>query len=284
MGAAGHARRGAGLGDGRRPTRAVPPRQRAGGRWRSWPALRRRAARAGRHARRAGGGRGHLAAYPPLVWGLPGGAGRRAGPTARRCPDCGLYVPLRLSPAVLAAITRPGRSGGPTELLLVRHASGPTELWALVAGFVEAGESLETAVRREVTEEVRWTSTRSTYSGSQPWADLRAGGAARRLHRHRRLRPRRSSRWWTARSWCGPGSVPGEDALPCGAAAGVLDLPLADRRRRRPRLSRGPAGVRCRAGCAGGAGVGSRGRASRRASPAASPRPGGPRRSPATSV
>ncbi|WP_328340064.1 NAD(+) diphosphatase [Micromonospora sp. NBC_00421] len=92
------------------------------------------------------------------------------GETARRCPDCDLYVPLRLSPAVLAAITRPGPTGGPTELLLVRHASGPTELWALVAGFVEAGESLETAVRREVTEEVGLDLDTVDYFGSQPWA------------------------------------------------------------------------------------------------------------------
>ncbi|MEV6801492.1 NUDIX domain-containing protein [Micromonospora rifamycinica] len=92
------------------------------------------------------------------------------GETARRCPDCGLYVPLRLSPAVLTAITRPGPAGGPTELLLVRHASGPTELWALVAGFVEAGESLETAVRREVHEEVSLDLDTIDYFGSQPWA------------------------------------------------------------------------------------------------------------------
>ncbi|MBO4162963.1 NUDIX domain-containing protein [Micromonospora sp. MMS20-R2-23] len=92
------------------------------------------------------------------------------GETARRCPDCGLYVPLRLSPAVLTAITRPGPAGGPTELLLVRHASGPTELWALVAGFVEAGESLETAVRREVAEEVSLDLDTIDYFGSQPWA------------------------------------------------------------------------------------------------------------------
>ncbi|MFI7216143.1 NAD(+) diphosphatase [Micromonospora maritima] len=86
------------------------------------------------------------------------------GETARRCPACGLtgYVPL--SVAVLTAITRPG------ELLLVRHAHGPTELWALVAGFVEAGESLEAAVHRETAEEVGLTLDRPAYVDSQPWA------------------------------------------------------------------------------------------------------------------
>ncbi|MEU1751328.1 NUDIX domain-containing protein [Micromonospora matsumotoense] len=144
--------------------------RRAVGRWRSWRALAAElpepvATLAGR-------------AVAVITWRRTHrwcGACRAAltdvpGETARRCPDCGLYVPLRLSPAVLVAITRPGRSGGPTELLLVRHASGPTELWALVAGFVEAGEALETAVRREVTEEVSVDLDTIDYFGSQPWA------------------------------------------------------------------------------------------------------------------
>ncbi|MFU8870629.1 NAD(+) diphosphatase [Micromonospora sp. SL4-19] len=92
------------------------------------------------------------------------------GETARRCPGCDHYVPLPLSVAVLVAITRPGRAGGPDELLLVRHAYGPTELWALVAGFVEAGESLEAAAHREVDEEVGLTIGRPAYVDSQPWA------------------------------------------------------------------------------------------------------------------
>ncbi|WBB64964.1 NAD(+) diphosphatase [Micromonospora sp. WMMD812] len=92
------------------------------------------------------------------------------GEPARRCPDCDLYVPMRLSPAVLVAITRPARAGGTDELLLVRHSYGPTDLWALVAGFVEAGETLEAAVHREVGEEVGLAVNEPTYFGSQPWA------------------------------------------------------------------------------------------------------------------
>lgn len=92
------------------------------------------------------------------------------GETARRCASCGLTVFVPLSVAVLVAITRPGRAGGPDELLLVRHAYGPTELWALVAGFVEAGESLEAAAHREVGEEVGLTIGRPGYVDSQPWA------------------------------------------------------------------------------------------------------------------
>ncbi|MEV4628943.1 NAD(+) diphosphatase [Micromonospora sp. NPDC049523] len=92
------------------------------------------------------------------------------GETARRCPDCKLYVPMQLSPAVLVAIRRPGPPGKPEQLLLVRHSYGPTETWALVAGFVEAGETLEQAVHREVAEEVGLRVDRLTYFGSQPWA------------------------------------------------------------------------------------------------------------------
>ncbi|SCL54755.1 NAD+ diphosphatase [Micromonospora citrea] len=92
------------------------------------------------------------------------------GESARRCPECELYVPMRLSAAVLVAITRPGPAGRPDELLLVRHSYGPTALWALVAGFVESGETLEAAAHREVGEEVGLTLTGLSYFGSQPWA------------------------------------------------------------------------------------------------------------------
>ncbi|MEV4533732.1 NAD(+) diphosphatase [Asanoa sp. NPDC049518] len=86
------------------------------------------------------------------------------GEHARRCPGCDLYVPMQLSPAVLTAIRRGD------EILLVKHTYGPKELWALVAGFVEAGESLEEAVHREVGEEVGLTVSGLRYFGSQPWA------------------------------------------------------------------------------------------------------------------
>jgi NAD+ diphosphatase len=87
------------------------------------------------------------------------------GEHARRCPGCELFVPMQLSPAVLTLVRR-----GTDEVLLVRHTYGPTAIWALVAGFVEAGESLEEAVHREVAEEVGLTVTGIAYVASQPWA------------------------------------------------------------------------------------------------------------------
>lgn len=86
------------------------------------------------------------------------------GEHARRCPACELFVPMQLSPAVLVLVRRP-----PGEILLVRHTYGPP-IWALVAGFVEAGESLEGAVHREVREEVGLAVRDVAYFGSQPWA------------------------------------------------------------------------------------------------------------------
>lgn len=88
------------------------------------------------------------------------------GEHARRCPSCDLFVPMRLSPAVLVLVRRAGTG----ELLLVRHTYGAIGIWALVAGFVEAGESLEETVAREVAEEVGLRVAEVRYFGSQPWA------------------------------------------------------------------------------------------------------------------
>ncbi|MEO3774832.1 NAD(+) diphosphatase [Micromonospora sp. B9E7] len=137
----------------------------------------------------------------------------KPGETARRCPDCGLYVPMQLSAAVLVAITRPGPAGRADELLLVRHASGPTGLWALVAGFVEAGETLEAAVHREVGEEVGLSVDRLAYFGSQPWAIsgpgvLLAGFTARAADPH--AEPVVDGRELTEARWFGVDALPAE--------------------------------------------------------------------------
>jgi NAD+ diphosphatase len=91
------------------------------------------------------------------------------GFATRRCTRCQLYayVPQRLSPAVLVAV----HDGAGDRLLLLRHAAGIVgQTWALLAGFVEAGEGLEDAVRREVFEEVGLDVDEVRYVGSQPWS------------------------------------------------------------------------------------------------------------------
>jgi NAD+ diphosphatase len=100
-----------------------------------------------------------------------GGCGAPLAPCpgfpSRCCTRCNIlpFVPQQLSPAVLVAVLRED------HLLLVRHSSGPAaSSWALVSGFVEAGECLEDAVRREVWEELGMNVGDVHYVGSQPWS------------------------------------------------------------------------------------------------------------------
>lgn len=83
---------------------------------------------------------------------------------ARRCPSCGLLAFPRLAPAVITLVERAdGRA------LLARNARWPTEMYSCLAGFVEPGESVEDALRREVLEEVGVRVGTLRYFSSQPW-------------------------------------------------------------------------------------------------------------------
>lgn len=85
---------------------------------------------------------------------------------SRRCPACGrLHFP-RTDPAVIVAVSSPSR---PAELLLGSNAAWPAGRYSCFAGFVEAGESLEDAVRREVREESGVEVSDLRYRGSQGW-------------------------------------------------------------------------------------------------------------------
>jgi NAD+ diphosphatase len=87
---------------------------------------------------------------------------RQAGWSAR-CPGCGLEVYPRTDPAIIVAVSSGDR------LLLGRQRSWPAGRWSVVAGFVEPGESLAQAVRREVFEETRVAVGAVRYAGDQPW-------------------------------------------------------------------------------------------------------------------
>ena len=79
------------------------------------------------------------------------------------CPKCGhVYYP-RISPVVIIAIVDGDR------ILLTRYNRGGYRRHSLVAGFVEIGETLEDAVRREVMEEVGLMVKNIRYCESQPW-------------------------------------------------------------------------------------------------------------------
>jgi NAD+ diphosphatase len=84
----------------------------------------------------------------------------------RRCPNCGLSVYPRLTPAVIVLVTR-GERG--QEVLLAWGRRRRARYYSTLAGFVEVGERLEEAVRREVREETGVEVGEITYFGSQPW-------------------------------------------------------------------------------------------------------------------
>lgn len=80
------------------------------------------------------------------------------------CPNCGQTEYPKISPCVIVAVTQGDR------ILLTKYANRYTKNFALVAGFVEIGESLEDCVRREVMEEVGLKVKNLVYYKSQPWS------------------------------------------------------------------------------------------------------------------
>lgn len=70
----------------------------------------------------------------------------------------------RVDPAVICLV-----HDGHDRAVLARQVVWPLRLFSLLAGFVEAGESFETCVAREIAEEIGLTVTDVTYLGSQPW-------------------------------------------------------------------------------------------------------------------
>ncbi|HUZ24732.1 MAG TPA: NAD(+) diphosphatase [Streptosporangiaceae bacterium] len=83
---------------------------------------------------------------------------------ARRCTAEGTDEFPRSDPAMIVLVTDPA-----DRCLLARNAAWPLHRVSILAGFVEAGESAEQAVTREVHEETGITVGRVRYLGSQPW-------------------------------------------------------------------------------------------------------------------
>ena len=96
----------------------------------------------------------------------------------RSCPACGAQHFPRTDPVVIMLVTR-GNS-----VLLGRSPGWPEGMYSLLAGFVEPGETLEAAVRREVQEEAGIVCGGVGYLASQPWpfpASLMFGARAEAL-------------------------------------------------------------------------------------------------------
>lgn len=83
---------------------------------------------------------------------------------ARRCPSCNTQVFPRTDPAVIVLVL-----DNDDRLLLGSNVLWPEGRYSLLAGFVEAGESLESAVCREIAEESGVRVENPQYLGSQPW-------------------------------------------------------------------------------------------------------------------
>jgi NAD+ diphosphatase len=88
----------------------------------------------------------------------------RDGGHERICPSCDAHHFPRTDPVVIVRIT-----DGGDGLLLGRQERWEDGRFSLLAGYVEPGETLEEAVRREVLEESGVPLDSVTYLASQPW-------------------------------------------------------------------------------------------------------------------
>lgn len=85
------------------------------------------------------------------------------GERAKKCPKCGFITYPRICPAIIVAVINNGK------LLLAHNNNSPKEMYSVVAGFVEAGETFEECVSREVLEETGISVKNIKYFGNQPW-------------------------------------------------------------------------------------------------------------------
>jgi NAD+ diphosphatase len=113
----------------------------------------------------------------------------------RVCPSCGAEHFPRTDPVVIMSITDGDRC------LLGRAPRFPPGMWSCLAGFMEPGETIETAVRRETAEEAGIAVGRVDYFASEPWpfpASLMIGviGRATSTEIHRDESELEDCRWF----------------------------------------------------------------------------------------
>ena len=95
--------------------------------------------------------------------GICGSPMKMSTEISKKCTSCGKEIWPELATAIIVLIHRKD------EVLLVHANNFKTDFYGLIAGFVETGETLEEAVRREVMEETGITIKDITYWASQPW-------------------------------------------------------------------------------------------------------------------
>lgn len=79
------------------------------------------------------------------------------------CTQCNYYQYPRVQPCIITIIKHQDK------ILLAKAKRNTTNMYGLIAGFVEVGETLEQAVQRETLEEVGLTLKNIQYISSQPW-------------------------------------------------------------------------------------------------------------------
>lgn len=108
--------------------------------------------------------------------GYCGAPMKRTTEISKQCTNCSKEIWPNVAPAIIVRIRKEeitdaeGNVVEPEKILLV-HARNfrRSEMYGLVAGFLETGETLEECVRREVAEEVNLKVKNIKYFGSQPW-------------------------------------------------------------------------------------------------------------------
>lgn len=93
----------------------------------------------------------------------------RDGGYRRLCPACGAEHFPRTDPVVIMLPIIKSKDGLGDACLVGRNLRFPPQLYSAFAGFVEPGESMEEAVRRELWEEVGLKAGAVSYHASQPW-------------------------------------------------------------------------------------------------------------------
>ncbi len=95
---------------------------------------------------------------------------RDADEPARICPSCAHRSYPRVSPAMIVLIEASAEAGfAEPRILLAHNRRFPDGVYSCLAGYVDAGENLETTVCREVMEEVGLTISPPVYVRSQSW-------------------------------------------------------------------------------------------------------------------
>lgn len=134
----------------------------------------------------------------------------------RVCSQCQLSFFPRISPSIIVRIHKDD------QILMARSPHFPPGVYGLIAGFVDAGESLEETVHREVKEEVGITIKNLAYFHSQPWPfpdSLMIAFTAEHAGGEIRIDQREIE----AAGWYTHDQLPGRPSIACSISTALVD-------------------------------------------------------------